>query len=85
LACLKTHALTVCLWASPAKIWERVKNQTHRPLLHDADPQKKIRELLAVREPFYKQADILLNTESRSLREVAQQVVHQFRIQATPR
>lgn len=85
LAGLKTHALVVCLWASPAKIWERVKNQTHRPLLHDPDPQKKIRELLTAREPFYKQADILLNTELRSLREVAQQVVHQFRLQASHR
>ncbi|HXB58432.1 MAG TPA: shikimate kinase [Candidatus Acidoferrales bacterium] len=85
LASLKNHALIVCLWASPAKIWERVKNQTHRPLLHDPDPQKKIRELLAVREPFYKQADILLNTELRSLREVAQQVVHQFRLESSSR
>ena len=41
LASLKTHALVVCLWASPEKIWERVRNQTHRPLLHDLDPQKK--------------------------------------------
>ncbi len=83
LAGLKTHALVVCLWASPEKIWERVKNQTHRPLLHDLDPQKKIRELLAAREPFYKQADVLLNTELRSVREVAQQVVYQFRLEAS--
>ena len=82
LASLKTHALVVCLWASPEKIWERVKNQSHRPLLHDPDPQKKIRELLAAREPFYKQADVLLNTELRSLREVAQQVIYQFRLEA---
>ena len=66
LASLKTHALVVCLWASPEKIWERVRNQSHRPLLHDADPQKKIRELLAAREPFYKQADVLVNTDLRS-------------------
>jgi len=79
---LKTHALVVCLWASPEKIWERVKNQSHRPLLQDADPQQKIRELLAAREPFYRQADVLLNTELRSVREVAQQVVHQFRLEA---
>ena len=85
LASLKTHALVVCLWASPEKIWERVKNQTHRPLLHDPDPQKKIRDLLAAREPFYKQADVLLNTELRSVREVAQQVVHQFRLEASRR
>jgi shikimate kinase len=79
LTSLKTHALVVCLWASPEKIWERVRNQSHRPLLHTPDPQAKIRELLTVREPFYKQADILLNTDIRSVREVAQQVVHQFR------
>ena len=82
---LKTHALVVCLWASPEKIWERVKNQTHRPLLHDPDPQKKIRDLLAAREQFYKQADVLVNTDIRSAREVAQQVVHQFRLEAFER
>ena len=85
LVSLKTHALVVCLWASPEKIWERVKNQTHRPLLHDPDPRKKIRDLLAAREPFYKQADVLLNTELRSVREVAQQVVHQFQLEASGR
>jgi shikimate kinase len=85
LASLKTHALVVCLWASPEKIWERVKNQTHRPLLHDPDPQKKIRDLLAAREQFYKQADVLVNTDIRSAREVAQHVVHQFRLEASSR
>jgi shikimate kinase len=82
---LKSHALVVCLWASPEKIWERVKNQSHRPLLHDENPQAKIRELLAAREPFYKQADVLLNTELRSAREVAQQIVHQFRLATSSR
>jgi len=82
LAALKTHALVVCLWASPEKIWERVKHQTHRPLLHDPDPPGRIRALLAAREPFYKQADVLINTDIRSVREVAQQVVHQFRLEA---
>ena len=85
LASLKAHALVACLWASPEKIWERVRHQGHRPLLHDADPQAKIRELLAAREPFYKQADVLLNTDLRSVREVAQQVVHQFRLESSGR
>ena len=85
LASLKQHALVVSLWSSPEKIWERVRHQSHRPLLHGADPQAKIRELLAVREPFYKQADVLLNTELRSVREVAQQVIHQFRPESSNR
>lgn len=85
LASLKTHALVVCLWASPRKIWDRVKSQTHRPLLNDPDPQKKIRELLAAREPFYRQAEVLVNTDTRSVREVAQQVVHQFKLARSQR
>ena len=84
LTALKTHALVVCLWASPEKIWERVRNQSHRPLLHDPDPQKKIRELLEVRTPFYRQADVLINTDQRSAREVAQQIVLQFRLATRP-
>lgn len=78
LAVLKMYALTVCLWASPETIYERVRPHTHRPLLHDPDPLGKIRSLLAKREPFYRQADVLLNTEQRSVREVATQVLHQF-------
>lgn len=78
LASLKSHALVVCLWASPEKIWERVRGQIHRPLLNDADPLAKVRHLLEMREPFYRRADVLVNTEMRSVKEVAQQVIHHF-------
>ena len=82
LARLKSFALVVCLWSSPAKIWDRVKNQSHRPLLHDPNPQNKIRELLAARKPFYQQADVLVNTDLRNVREVVQQLVVQFKLAA---
>jgi shikimate kinase len=81
LASLKSHALIVCLWASPEKIWARVRNQTHRPLLRETDPLAKIRKLLADRERYYRQADVLVNTDLRSIREVSMQVVHQFHMQ----
>jgi shikimate kinase len=77
---LKQTALVVCLWATPETIWERVRNQTHRPLLRDPDPLAKVRRLLAEREPYYRQADVLLSTEMRSTKEVAQHVLHQFRL-----
>jgi shikimate kinase len=83
MASLKQHALVVCLWASPEGIYTRVKDQNHRPLLQEPEPLDKIRRLLAERAPFYKQADVLLNTEIRSPREVAQQVLHQFRVART--
>jgi len=80
LASLKTHALVICLWATPEIIWERVQHQTHRPLLRTDDPLGKIRELFAVRDPLYRQADVLIQTGLRSPREVAQQVLHQFQL-----
>jgi len=77
---LKTHALVVCLWATAGKIWDRVRHQSHRPLLQAPDPQKKIQELLKARAPFYRQADVLLHTDNRSQRQVCQQVIQQFRL-----
>ena len=80
LASMKEHSLVVCLWASPESIWERVRNQAHRPLLQDPDPLNRIRTLLAERTPYYRQADVLVNTGMRSIKEVTQQVLHQFHI-----
>jgi shikimate kinase len=77
---LKTHALVICLWASPETIWERVRHQSHRPLLQTPDPQATIRQMLAEREPFYRQTDVLVNSERRSLKEVVHHVIHQFRL-----
>jgi shikimate kinase len=80
LASLKAHALVICLWAAPETIYERVRRLSTRPLLIDPDPQGKIRVLLAERAPAYRQADVLLHTERRSLQEVVHQVIHQFRM-----
>ena len=78
LASLKSHALVVCLWANAESIHERTKHQTHRPLLQGEDPLGAIRTMLAEREPVYKQADVIVNTELRPQREVVAQVRHQF-------
>ncbi len=80
LVLLKQHSLVICLWASPETIWQRVRNQSHRPLLREAEPFGKIQRLLAERKPFYLQSDVLVNTERRSVPEVAQQVLHQFHL-----
>jgi shikimate kinase len=80
LASLKRHAFVVCLWASAETIWERVRNHGHRPLLHTPDPQARIRQLLAERESFYRQADLLVNTGPRPLKDIVQLVVQQFRL-----
>lgn len=79
---LKEHSLVVCLWASAETLYLRVRHHDHRPLLQTADPLARIRELLARREPWYRQADVLIQTEHRPIREVAAQVIHAFRLHA---
>jgi shikimate kinase len=80
LASLKSHALVICLWASPEIIWERVRTQTHRPLIQTANPLEKIRELLEQRSAAYHEADAMIHTAFRPPKEVAQQVLHQFKL-----
>jgi len=77
---LKKHSLVVCLWATPEVILERIRQQNNRPLLKTPDPLAKIQELLAAREPFYRKADVLIQTGLRPLHEVAQQVIYQFNL-----
>jgi shikimate kinase len=80
LASLKQHALVICLWAPPEAIWQRVRHQGHRPLLQQPDSLNRIRSLLEERAPFYRQADVLVNTAMRSIKEVGQHVIHQFHL-----
>lgn len=75
---LKQHACVVYLWASPETIWSRARRHSHRPLLRDPDPLAKIRQLLAVRGPIYSRADMLVNTERRTLRRIAQLVITEY-------
>jgi len=76
---LKQHAFVVCLWASPQTIFNRVKRQSHRPLLQTEDPLGTITNLLAKRKVFYQAADLMINTETRPMRQISQIVVRQFR------
>ena len=80
LASLKTHALVVCLWATPEVIWSRVRRPPRRPLLQVPDPLARISELLAERTPAYRQADVLVYSGLRQLREVAWHVTEQFQL-----
>jgi shikimate kinase len=84
LADLKTNGLVICLWASAETIWQRARRHGHRPLLQATDPAGRIRELLEKRIPYYRQADALISTERRSVKQVSEQVLHQWRLVARP-
>lgn len=83
---LRQHCLIVCLWASPEIIYERVKNQTHRPLLQTPDPLARIRELMQERTPTYRDAaDIMVGVEHRHAPEVARHIAKSFHDASKPK
>ena len=75
---MKQYSMVFCLWASSESIWRRVKDKTHRPLLQTENPKKRIIDLMEQRKSAYSQADMLVNTEYRSAKEVAQLILSQF-------
>ncbi len=73
---LKGIGALVLLWASPEKIYNRVKNETHRPLLKVEDPKAKIEEILKFREPTYKKvANLVVDTSNLSVDQVVEEIL----------
>jgi shikimate kinase len=66
----KKAGFVICLTARPEVILERIKHETHRPLLRTADPLARIKELLESRAQFYAQADATIDTSERSVEAV---------------
>jgi len=64
---LRERGVLVCLIASPETILQRTRGNPSRPLLNVADPEARIRELLAEREPFYLRAGTNIMTDGRTL------------------
>lgn len=63
------------LKASPEAIYERIKNDTTRPLLQVADPLKQIGTLLEAREDCYSDcADVIIDVSGRTFDEIIEQI-----------
>ncbi len=76
---LKKNGMVFYLKASPESIYRRVKDDNSRPLLKVKDPLAQIKQLLSVRELLYNQwADIVIDTDSKSLEEVAEEIMKQI-------
>jgi shikimate kinase len=72
-AFIKSSGLLVYLKADVEHIFRRMRHKTDRPLLRSDDGaqltdeqlRNRIQNILALREPFYNQADIIIETNSR--------------------
>lgn len=57
--------VSVWLKADLELLWTRVRHKTTRPLLRSADPRATLASLLQAREPYYRQADLVVEAQSR--------------------
>lgn len=72
---LKEIGPLVWLFAQPEVIYQRVKNETQRPLLKVADPLAEIIKILGEREPIYRRvADHKVDSSNLSVDETIAEV-----------
>ncbi len=72
---LKQTGTVFYLQTSPDIILKRVGHQNHRPLLQVPDPLAKIKELLLLRDPIYRQAHHVINTDDHQVEDTAQAIM----------
>jgi len=73
---LKEIGPLILLWAEPMVVYERVKAESHRPLLNVPDPQEEIHKILAVRKPLYQRAaDFTVDTSSLKVEEAVKEIM----------
>jgi len=77
--CLAERGTVVYLRASIEQQVERTSRDKNRPLLQTDDPEKKIIELMEIREPLYQEiADIIVDTNKRNTRAVSIDICKQL-------
>lgn len=78
---IRNAGIVIYLCANPQQIYERVARDTSRPLLQVDDPAEAIRNILAEREPLYRQvADLVVcSSNSESPASMAGKIKQQLR------
>ena len=73
---ISSRGTVVYLHARPAHLWQRVRHARYRPLLAIAEPQKKLEELYAQRDPLYREvAHLVLDTGKQSAQALAKELL----------
>lgn len=72
---LSRNGIIICLTARPETILNRTSKSSKRPLLNVDDPLKRIKDLMKHREPFYGKADLMIDTEAKTPRQVAEEIL----------
>ncbi len=77
---LKSRGTVLYLHTDVKNLIARTRHDNKRPLLQTADPATKLRELMEIREPLYREtADIIINTGEKSIHSVIQVILERLK------
>ncbi len=75
-ALLRELGTVFYLKISPQCVWERLKNDTSRPLLQCENPLERIGTLMNEREPLYEEAaDVIINVDNKNMEQVLSEII----------
>lgn len=84
-AVLAASGLVIYLNASPALLYERTRHDRNRPLLRVANPQAKIKELHAARDPLYREvAHIVVDAAPGGVTALVSKIETEIRSRCEP-
>lgn len=72
---LNENGYTVYLKAPANELFERIKNETHRPLLQQGFGVEKVEEILSKREKNYEKALIVVDTSEKSSYNIISEIM----------
>jgi shikimate kinase len=76
---LSERGVVIYLATSVDQQMERTRHARHRPLLNDADPEQKLKELMQRRAILYAEiADLTISTDGRRVQLVAEEIHHEL-------
>ncbi len=79
-AAMRGHGTVIYLRARPEHLWHRLKHDTTRPLLATPDPRASLEQLVANRDPLYREAaHFIVDTGPYSATTVVQRVLQALR------
>ncbi|WP_427914756.1 shikimate kinase [Ramlibacter sp. MMS24-I3-19] len=78
---LRQAGHVIYLRSSPEELWRRLKRDTKRPLLQVGDPQDKLRQLFAERDPLYASiAEYVVDTGRQSVPALVHKVLTELEL-----
>jgi shikimate kinase len=76
---LGARGVVVYLHCTPEQQHHRTSHDRNRPLLQTGDPLARLRELMAARDPLYREvADLVVSTERRPAATVVKEIVRRL-------